>query len=87
MCEHVAGVAQLVERQLPKLTTHFVKSTEPSASRSTSTSTSQSPANQTKKTTDADPDLAKLIDAWPTLPEPLKEGIRAMVEAAIVTQE
>ena len=33
------------------------------------------------------PDLAKLIDAWPTLPEPLKAGIRAMVEAAIVTQE
>jgi len=33
------------------------------------------------------PDLAKLIDAWPTLPQPLKEGIRAMVEAAIVTQK
>ena len=28
------------------------------------------------------PDLAKLIDAWPTLPEPVKAGIRAMVEAA-----
>jgi len=30
----------------------------------------------------ADPQLAQVIDAWPTLPEALKAGIVAMVKAA-----
>jgi hypothetical protein len=30
----------------------------------------------------SDPNLARLIAAWPTLPEPLKVGILAMVETA-----
>jgi hypothetical protein len=29
-----------------------------------------------------DPDLRRLIDAWPTLPEALRAGILAMVAAA-----
>jgi hypothetical protein len=29
-----------------------------------------------------DPALAALIDAWPTLPEPIRAGILAMVRAA-----
>ena len=29
-----------------------------------------------------DPDLARLIDAWPTLPEALRAGILAMIDAA-----
>jgi hypothetical protein len=29
-----------------------------------------------------DPDLARLIDAWPTLPEAIRTGILAMVTAA-----
>ncbi len=29
-----------------------------------------------------DPDLAAFVDAWPTLPEPLKAGILALVRAA-----
>ena len=29
-----------------------------------------------------DPDLANIIDAWPTLPEGVKAGITAMVEGA-----
>ena len=29
----------------------------------------------------SDPDLARLIEAWPTLPPALKAGILAMVEA------
>ena len=32
--------------------------------------------------TPADPALAALVDAWPTLPEPIKAGIVAMVRAA-----
>ena len=33
------------------------------------------------QTTDSDPDLAKVTDAWPTLPEAVKAGIVAMVKA------
>ena len=29
-----------------------------------------------------DPDLRRLIEAWPTLPEALRKGITAMIEAA-----
>ena len=29
------------------------------------------------------PDLQRLIDVWPTLPEPVKAGIVAMVRAAM----
>ena len=29
-----------------------------------------------------DPELARLIDTWPDLPEPVKAGILAMVQAA-----
>ena len=31
---------------------------------------------------ETDPDLAKLVTAWPTLPEAIKAGIVAMVKAA-----
>jgi hypothetical protein len=31
-----------------------------------------------------DPDLSAVVDAWPTLPEALKDGILAMVRAASV---
>ena len=30
------------------------------------------------------PDLAALVKAWPTLPEPVKAGIRAMIEATMM---
>lgn len=29
-----------------------------------------------------DPNLAKLIDTWPTLQEPVKAGIKVMVKAS-----
>lgn len=29
-----------------------------------------------------DPDLAAVVDAWPTLPEPIKAGILALVNAS-----
>jgi hypothetical protein len=31
----------------------------------------------------ADPDLAAVVDAWPTLREPIRAGILAMVRAAV----
>ena len=31
----------------------------------------------------SDPDLRLLTEAWPTLPDPLKAGILAMVKAAV----
>jgi len=30
----------------------------------------------------SDPELVALIDAWPDLPEPVRRGILAMIEAA-----
>jgi hypothetical protein len=33
------------------------------------------------------PDLATLIDRWPMLPEPLRQGIMAMVRAATPATE
>jgi hypothetical protein len=33
-----------------------------------------------------DPDLGAIIDAWPTLPEPIKAGILAMVRTASGTK-
>jgi len=35
-----------------------------------------------KPTSSVDPSLASLIDAWPTLPEPIRAGILARVWAA-----
>jgi hypothetical protein len=31
-----------------------------------------------------DPDLARVVDAWPALPEPIRRVIRAAVEAALM---
>jgi hypothetical protein len=33
-------------------------------------------------TCQTDPDLAKIVDAWPNLPEAIKAGMLAMVKAA-----
>jgi hypothetical protein len=33
-------------------------------------------------TCQTDPDLARIVDAWPTLPEAVRAGIAAMVKAA-----
>jgi hypothetical protein len=35
-------------------------------------------------TCQTDPDLARIVDAWPALPDPIKAGIMAMIEAALV---
>jgi hypothetical protein len=33
-------------------------------------------------TCQTDPDLARIVDAWPSLPDAIRAGILAMVEAA-----
>jgi hypothetical protein len=38
------------------------------------------------RATDLTHDLAEIVTAWPTLPEPIKAGILAMVKAAAVTE-
>jgi hypothetical protein len=39
-------------------------------------------AHSLARETQIDPDLARLIDAWPTLPTALRTGILAMIDAA-----
>ena len=34
------------------------------------------------KTSALDPDLARLIDAWPTLPDPIKAAVLALLDSA-----
>ena len=43
---------------------------------------SSSPGSRNRNQADSDPDLAKVTDAWPALPEAIKAGIVAMVRAA-----
>ncbi len=33
------------------------------------------------RTAPSDPDLAKVIEVWPTLPDPIKRAIMAMIDA------
>jgi hypothetical protein len=40
------------------------------------------PTSRADSQNEVEPELARLIDAWPTLPEPLRAGILAMVDAA-----
>ena len=44
-------------------------------------------AGRPEKAPPDDPDLAKVVAAWPTLPDPLKAGILAMVKTAGDTSE
>jgi hypothetical protein len=39
-------------------------------------------ANQTAKTPPVDLELARLLAVWPTLPEAIRRGILAMIEAS-----
>jgi hypothetical protein len=39
-------------------------------------------AHETEKRTEIDADLARLIDAWPTLPDAIRAGIVAMIDVA-----
>jgi len=37
---------------------------------------------QTPPTPPADPALTRLVEAWPTLPDPIRAGILAMIDAS-----
>jgi hypothetical protein len=39
------------------------------------------PAYSLSRETANDPELGKLVDAWPTLPEPIRRAILALVES------
>jgi len=43
------------------------------------------PENALARDSQNDPDLARLIDAWPRLPEAIRAGILAMIEAALTS--
>ncbi len=43
---------------------------------------SGAPGAQSTPTPPADPTLAKLVEAWPTLPEAVRAGIAAMIDAS-----
>ena len=76
--KQAAGVTQLVECQPSKLKTTDTSIEKTSTSDSDKPNTSNNPGNRI----DIDPDLAKLNDAWSSLPDVVKAGILAMVEAA-----
>lgn len=60
-----------------------IHATQPLTSTLTPTPTPTAPdAPPPAPTTPADPDLAALIAAWPTLPPTIRAGIAAMVKAA-----
>ena len=67
--------------QLGKLETHPVSAAESRVSGGDTASPSSSSSSSTANWP-LDDDLRRLIDAWPTLPEPMRAGILAMVEAA-----
>lgn len=80
-----AGVAQLVERQLPKQATQAGNtankgiSARPSNPNPLSHPLSKKKPKDKPLPDDLPPDLRELIDAWDTLPERIKAGIMAMV--------
>jgi hypothetical protein len=39
-------------------------------------------AHEMQNRPEIDPDLARVLDAWPTLPQPLRDGILAMIDGA-----
>ncbi len=76
-----AGVAQLVERQPSKLQALSTTPEKPSTSDGTLATTSSSPSSRAQNPSTTDPDLALVIDRWPSLPVAVKAGIVAMVRA------
>ena len=76
-----AGVAQLVERQLPKRTSAPVK---PDASNTCDSGPATDSSRRSSRDADSTPDddLQRVIAAWPALPEAIRAGILAMVKAA-----
>ena len=77
-----AGVAQLVERQLPKLRTSFATSVKSSISDNATSTSSDSPSSQAQNTSHSDTDLVALINAWATLPDEAKTTILMIMKAS-----
>ncbi len=76
----LAGVAQLVERQLPKRTTADRNGDESNTCDGDPATPASSPDSSGRNPA-PDDDLRRLVEAWPTLPDPVRAGILAIVEA------
>jgi hypothetical protein len=58
------------------------RSPEVSSSKAVAQTPSETLAQTLARETQADPDLARIVGAWPMLPDALRAGIVAVVQAA-----
>jgi len=79
--DHQAGVAQLVERQPSKLPPQCASAKHSGTCGAGGDNPTSSPTHSIGSRPE-DRDLRRLVDAWPSLPEVVRAGIVALVDAA-----